>query len=298
MRIPSGQVLTRMKERKRNMKKNRIITALMAAVMVTAFSSCESGDISSALQGPTTQAPVTEAKVTYNKLAELDGKFLGLQPGTNFDQLILERLPNAMFKNYDSFPELLDALKQGKIDGFPSDEPVVLAAMATDDSIKMLDEYIEAADFAYAFPKTEEGTALCEEFSAYIDELKSSGKLEEYKMKWMGADESAKTVLDISMLPATKGTLNMVTEGDYEPFNYFKEGKVVGLDIDIAADFCKAKGYALNVEVTEFSKIIPAIQESKYDFAGAGITVTDERKEVVNFSSPNYSGGVVMVVRK
>jgi ABC-type amino acid transport substrate-binding protein len=117
-------------------------------------------------------------------------------------------------------------------------------------------------------------------------------------MKWMGADESAKTVLDISMLPATKGTLNMVTEADYEPFNYFKEGKVVGLDIDIAADFCKAKGYALNLEVTEFSKIIPAIQEGKYDFAGAGITVTDERKEVVNFSSPNYSGGVVMVVRK
>ena len=53
-----------------------------------------------------------------------------------------------------------------------------------------------------------------------------------------------------------------------------------------------------NIKLIDFAKIIPDVSVGKYDFGGAGITITEERKEQVYFSEPNYSGGVVMVVRK
>ncbi len=90
----------------------------------------------------------------------------------------------------------------------------------------------------------------------------------------------------------------MATEGAYAPMNYFRGDEVVGFEIDLAARFCEAKGYGLKVETMNFDGILPTVQAGKVDFAAAGITVTEERKESVNFSAPYYIGGTVMAVLK
>ena len=78
--------------------------------------------------------------------------------------------------------------------------------------------------------------------------------------------------------------------------NYFRGSEAVGFEIDLAARFCEAKGYGLSVKTMNFDGILPAVQTGKADFAAAGITVTDERRESVNFSIPYYTGGTAMAV--
>ena len=268
----------------------RKIFALGAALLSLGLAGCQGGNTSSAPAETSVQVQ------QFNKIQDLDGKRIGLQAGTNMDSTVLAVLPNVQFRNYKSYSDLVDALKDGKIDAIPGDEPVMMEMCAKDDRLKMLDGYLETFDFGYAFAKTDEGQKLCDEFSEYLDEIRSNGELNKLKDKWMGADESAKVTEDYTQLPATNGSLVMVTEGDYAPFNYFKDGKLTGYDIDIAINFCKEKGYALQVNTIEFSKVLDTVSSGSADFAGAGITITEERAEQVLFSSPNYSGGVSLVI--
>lgn len=270
----------------------RIAAGVMAMLLSLPMTACGNGE-----NNNTAASTTAVQREYYTTLSDLNGKRIGMQPGTNMDQTVLTKLSGVQFKNYSTYSDMIAALRNNAIDAFPADEPVIMELVASNPDLHMIEEYLETFDLGYAFPKTPEGDKLNAEMSAYLKQLSADGTLAKLMVKWTGNDESEKKISeDLMDLPATNGTLSFVTEGDYEPFNYFKDGKVTGYDVEIAAMFCKEKGYGLSINTLEFSKIIDAIAAGDYDFAGAGITITDQRKEKVNFSEPNYSGGVTMCV--
>lgn len=91
--------------------------------------------------------------------------------------------------------------------------------------------------------------------------------------------------------------LVMATNAEFPPYEYFENEKVVGIDADIAQAIADKLGAELTIEHVDFDSIIPGVQSGKYDFAMAGLTVTDERKEQVDFSS-TYATGVQVVIVK
>ena len=243
----------------------------------------------------TQTAPTNDS---YTSVEELRQKRIGIQTGTNFDLLIRNAFPDAKPSYYNNQSDLLAALTAGKIDAFPSDEPVIRYIINQGYAgITYIPEYIDSFDFAYCFSKTDDGERLCAEFSEFISSLQADGMLSELKEKWFGADETGKQILDYRTFPAPKGTLIMATDGDYPPFEYVRNGEVVGYDVDIAAQFCEAYGYGLQVQIMNIDAVLPAVQSGKCDFVGSALTITPERAESVLFSTPNYSGGVVLVVR-
>ena len=243
----------------------------------------------------TQTAPTNDS---YTSVEELRQKRIGIQTGTNFDLLIRNAFPDAKPSYYNNQSDLLAALTAGNIDAFPSDEPVIRYIINQGYAgITYIPEYIDSFDFAYCFSKTDDGERLCAEFSEFISSLQADGMLSELKEKWFGADETGKQIPDYRTFPAPKGTLIMATDGDYPPFEYVRNGEVVGYDVDIAAQFCEAYGYGLQVQIMNMDAVLPAVQSGKCDFVGSALTITPERAESVLFSTPNYSGGVVLVVR-
>ena len=243
----------------------------------------------------TQTAPTNDS---YTSVEELRQKRIGIQTGTNYDLLIRNAFPDAKPSYYNNQSDLLAALTAGKIDAFPSDEPVIRYIINQGYAgITYIPEYIDSFDFAYCFSKTDDGERLCAEFSEFIGSLQADGMLSELKEKWFGADETGKQIPDYRTFPAPKGTLIMATDGDYPPFEYVRNGEVVGYDVDIAAKFCEAYGYGLQVQIMNIDAVLPAVQSGKCDFVGSALTITPERAESVLFSTPNYSGGVVLVVR-
>ena len=91
--------------------------------------------------------------------------------------------------------------------------------------------------------------------------------------------------------------LVMATNAEFPPYEYYDGDVVVGIDAEIAAAIAEKLGMELEIVDTAFDSIIPAVVAGKYDIGMAGMTVTDERLEEVNFSE-SYATGVQVVIVK
>ena len=96
---------------------------------------------------------------------------------------------------------------------------------------------------------------------------------------------------------ADKKVLTMATNAEFPPYEFYEGDKVVGIDAEIAAVIAEKLGMELEIVDTAFDSIIPAIVAGKYDMGMAGMTVTEERLEEVNFSD-SYATGVQVVIVK
>ncbi len=95
----------------------------------------------------------------------------------------------------------------------------------------------------------------------------------------------------------SKEKLTMATNAAFPPYEYFEGNAVVGIDAEIAAKIAEKLGMELEIVDTEFGSIIAGVQTGKYDIGMAGMTVTDERKQSVNFSD-TYATGIQSVIVK
>ncbi|MBM7692165.1 polar amino acid transport system substrate-binding protein [Peribacillus deserti] len=84
----------------------------------------------------------------------------------------------------------------------------------------------------------------------------------------------------------------------YPPFE-FKEGdEYKGIDIDLINTIAKDQGFKIELSPMDFGGIIPAMQAGELDLAIAGMSITDDRKKVVDFSKPYFEAGLSLVVKK
>lgn len=96
---------------------------------------------------------------------------------------------------------------------------------------------------------------------------------------------------------SSKGTLHMATNAFFEPYEYYDNDKIVGIDVEIAQAICDKLGYTLEVDDMDFDSIITAVQSGKADFGMAGMTVTDERKQAIDFTD-TYTNAVQVIIVK
>ena len=231
-------------------------------------------------------------------LDDLDGKRIGVQTGTNFDEMVQNRLPNAQVMYFNNKADLINALMTDKIDGYVIDEPVIVLEMKENDKLTYIPEYLETYDFAYILPKNEMGEKLRKEFNAYLSKTGSDGRLAELQKKWLSGDKSLWTIADYTSFPGPNGTIRLATEPLYEPFGFIYNNVVMGYEVDVVVQFCEEYGYRLEIVNMNYDSILPAVQTAKADMGAGGITVTLERAESVLFSDPYFHGGTVMVILK
>ncbi len=91
--------------------------------------------------------------------------------------------------------------------------------------------------------------------------------------------------------------LHMATEGTFPPYEYYDNGQLVGIDIEVAGAIAEKLGMKLETTDIAFDSIIPGVQAGKYDIGMAGVTVSEDRLQQVNFSD-SYATGVQVVIVK
>ncbi len=99
------------------------------------------------------------------------------------------------------------------------------------------------------------------------------------------------------MMLAEDGYLTMATNAEFPPYEFYENDKIVGIDAEIADAIAKKLGLELKIEDMKFDSILTSVQSGGVDIGVAGLTVTDERKENVDFSS-SYATGVQSVIVK
>ncbi len=91
--------------------------------------------------------------------------------------------------------------------------------------------------------------------------------------------------------------LIMGTNAAFPPYEYIEDGEIVGIDAEIAAAIAEKLGLELEIQDMEFDAIIPSLTSGKINVGLAGMTVTPEREENVNFSD-SYATGVQVIIVK
>ena len=94
-------------------------------------------------------------------------------------------------------------------------------------------------------------------------------------------------------------TLKMGTNASFPPYEFYDDesGEIVGIDAEVAAAICAKLGYELEIVDMDFDAIIPAVTTGKIDFGMAGMTVTEERMQSVDFTT-SYATGIQVVIVK
>ena len=144
------------------------------------------------------------------------------------------------------------------------------------------------------------GTAACAPASS------DSSKNEASKAESSAAAESsaeaeastAESSADTAFTTVEEGVLIMATNAEFPPYEYHEGDQVVGIDAEIAQASAEKLGLTLRIEDMEFDSIISSIKGGKADVGLAGMTVTEERQEEVNFSTSYATGVQVIIVRE
>ena len=103
-------------------------------------------------------------------------------------------------------------------------------------------------------------------------------------------------MLAFAGVSAVAESLTMCTNVAFPPYEFYgDDGQPTGIDVEIAKAIAAKLGYELEVVDIEFAQCIPGVQSGKYDFSAAGMTVTEERKQMVQFTD-TYATGIQSVI--
>jgi polar amino acid transport system substrate-binding protein len=239
-------------------------------------------------------APPAGAKLEYTSYEQLNGHKVGVLNGAITAQILDQTIGGSRdYSYYNSPGDLVAALKSGKVDAFCADEPVALLSVNNNEGIAVIPGSIVEDSYGFIFPK---GSPLKEKFDPIIERLEADGTLERLKQKWTGSDEAAKTMPEKGW-DTPNGTLKMATNSTLEPIAYQRGDEVVGYEMELAQIICKELGYGLEIVNQDLLSCLAGTESGKFDFGGAGISITAERQEKMDFSVPEYHGTPVFVVR-
>ncbi len=94
-----------------------------------------------------------------------------------------------------------------------------------------------------------------------------------------------------------RGSIVMLTNAGFPPFEYTSNGNVAGVDVDIAKEIAADLGVELEIQDMAFEGIVNAIKSGKGDIGVAGMSITEDRKENVDFTIEYVSSKLVILVK-
>ena len=156
---------------------------------------------------------------------------------------------------------------------------------------KVIDIELTQEEYAYGVDKDQ--PELLEKVSEMIAELNESGKFDEICNHYFGDGEPV-AVKSAELDPA-KDQLVVATNAAFEPFEYMVGEDYYGIDMEIAQYFADQLGLELVISNMEFAAVCLSVGEHKCDIAMAGLTVKEDRKEYVDFSTSYYNAAQKLI---
>ena len=174
----------------------------------------------------------------------------------------------------------MQALISGDVDGVVIDDVAGQGYTGLNaDKIKLLPDELTKEQLGFIYPQ---GSDLVEPFDAALEVIMADGRLQAINDKWFGSEEEE----DMALPDLGGRVVTVAVENAYMPFNVIDEetGEAVGWDYDTLGLICELLNCALDWIETSWEGMIVAVSNGEYDMAADGITITEERAQIVDYS--------------
>ena len=233
-------------------------------------------------------------------VAQLKTERLAAQRGT-VGQFLAEDLlgdkKGSLLTTFEKYVDAIAALRQGKVRAVVMDEMPAKRFLNEVEGLAIMSEALSEENYAIGFRKG--NTELVGKVNEILAEMKANGTLDAIFAKYLNGDYSSVKPEDIDFNKGAKGgKLYVGTEAGFAPYELRVGSGFIGIDVEMCAYIAKKLDRELVIENMNFDALPMAVSTNKVDMICAGITVTDERKENMDFSD-NYVVGAkqVAVVR-
>ena len=165
-----------------------------------------------------------------------------------------------------------------------------------EDVVKTIE--VKLTEEEYAFVTKKDNTALIDDFNAFFTGMKNDGSFDAIVAKYFeGKGEKVGYEVTTTDVANTDSNFVVVTNCPFEPFEYLGEdGKIYGLDIEIAAAYAEAKDLDLVIKNINFDDIFTQVEAGYADIGMAGITASEDRKALYGFTQEYYEASQKLIV--
>ena len=155
---------------------------------------------------------------------------------------------------------------------------------------------INLTEEEYAFGVDKNQPELLDATNAFIQKIKNDGTFDAICNKYFG--DGTPEAVTSAELDETKDQLVVATNAAFAPFEYTEDGgkSYLGIDMEIAGLLAKELGKELVILDIDFDAVCLYVQQGKCDIAMAGLTITEDRKDLVNFSDSYYNASQQVIV--
>ena len=245
----------------------------------------------------------TRGNAKISSYKQLKGKTIGVKNGTASQSFLKDNQEKYGYtiKTFDTSDLMNNSLDAGSIDAAMDDEPVVQYAIkqGKDYAINMDGEKV--GSFAFAVKKGSQYEYLIDEFNEGLASMKEDGTYDAIMKKWLGEDTSELESTGDAKAKATpvKDTYIIASYTSFAPFEY-QDGNntYTGFDMDLIKAIAKQQGFNIKINNIGFDAALNAVQSGQADGVIAGMTITDARKAIFNFSDPYYTTNIILAVKK
>lgn len=233
------------------------------------------------------------AEPQYTEFDDLNGKTIGMITGAPFEELVRSKIPGVKeILYFSSAPDMLAALKAGKVEAYLMNNAVGTLLVNMDSSVAIFPKSLGDTTYGLAFKKNSKDRTA---WQAAYDKIPRE-EIEEIWRKWTGSDEAVKTMPEQDW-PGTNGTVQVACCDTLPPMSYRGDGnQIMGVDNEIILRMAEQLDVHVQFNGMEFASVMPSVESEKALLGCGSIVVSDERKEVVDFVD-YYPASFILIVR-
>ncbi|HFI0216646.1 TPA: ABC transporter substrate-binding protein/permease [Streptococcus suis] len=247
---------------------------------------------------------------TISSYKDLKGKTVGVKNGTAAQAFLEENKDKYGFsiKTFDTGDLMYNSLSTGAVDAVMDDEAVIQYAIQQGQDLSIDIEGEAIGSFGFSVKKGSQYEYLVEDFNKALAAMKKDGTYEKILNKWLGSSTSAESTDYSSRLSLTgnastkatpvKSSYTIVADSSFAPFEYQDEsGNYVGIDMELIKAIAENQGFTITIQNPGFDAALNAVQAGQADAVIAGMSITDARKEIFDFSNAYYTSNILLAVK-
>jgi ABC-type amino acid transport substrate-binding protein len=235
------------------------------------------------------------------------GDKVGVQSGTTGEKWAKDNLESKGIEvvPYDDVLAAFGALQAGDVQGVINDLPISQDVVKDETrGLEIVQEIKTDEQYGFAFNK--DNTALRDAVNWGLAQVIADGEYDTIYEKWFGdkplsMPEATSNATKPATTPKTltPGKIIIGSDTAFPPFENVEGAQTIGFDVDLMAAIGKKIGLETEFKTYKFDALITGLQSgTEFDMVASAMTITDERKQSIDFSDPYINSNQSLAVQK